>query len=78
MNLKELRVQSKKTAAEVAAALGVTVQAVYNYENGYREISIRQVTSLAELFDVSEREVIDAQLESNVDKIQYASDRPKR
>lgn len=64
MNLKELRQQSKKTAAEVAAALGVGLSTVYNYEQGIRRIGIDMVIPLAELFDVSEREVIEAQLES--------------
>lgn len=64
MTLKELRLQSKKTAAEVAAVLGVAVSTLYNYEQGVREIGIRQVKLLAELYDVSEREVIEAQLES--------------
>lgn len=64
MTLKELRLQSKKTAAEVAAVLGVAVSTLYNYEQGVREIGIRQVKLLTELYDVSEREIIEAQLES--------------
>ena len=62
MTLRELRQQSKKTVAEVAAVLGVTLRAIYNYENGHRELGIEQVIPLAELFDVSEREVIEAQI----------------
>ena len=64
MTLKELRKQSKKTAAEVAAVLGVTLRAVYNYESGAREIDLEQVLALAEFYDVTEREVIEAQIES--------------
>lgn len=64
MTLKELRKQSKKTAAEVAAVLGVTHNAVSNYEGGTRSIGLEQILALAELYDVSEREVIEAQLES--------------
>lgn len=64
MTLKELRLQSKKTAAEVAAVLGVTLRAVYNYESGAREIDLEQVLALAEFYDVTEREVIEAQIES--------------
>lgn len=64
MTLRELRKQSKKTAAEVAAALGVTRNAVSNYEQGIRQPGLRQVLALAELYDVSEREIIEAQLES--------------
>lgn len=68
MTLKELRKQSKKTAAEVAAALGVTVRAYQYYENGLRRISLESVLTLAELYDVSEREVIEAQLKTVKDK----------
>lgn len=64
MTLKELRLQSKKTAAEVAAVLGVTPNAVSNYERGKREINIHQTLTLARLYDVTEREVIEAQIES--------------
>ena len=64
MTLRELRLQSKKTAAEVAAVLGVTRNAVSNYEQGIRQIDLRQVLALAELYDVTEREVIEAQIES--------------
>lgn len=62
MTLKELRQQSGKTAKEVADKLGVNVQAVYNYEHGNREIGIARVLILAELYDCTEREVIEAQL----------------
>lgn len=62
--LKELRLQAKKTCAEVAQALGVTDRAIYNYESGIRQINISQVLILAELYDVSEKEVIQAQLNS--------------
>ncbi len=69
MNLKELRQQSKKTAAEVAEKLGVTEQAVRHYDNGIRSIGIEQVLQIADLFDVSEREVIEAQLESVAERV---------
>lgn len=62
--LRDLRKASNKTAAEVAAALGVTINAVSNYECGIRRVDIEQVIVLAQLYDVSEREVIEAQLES--------------
>lgn len=64
MTLKELRQQSKKTVAEVAAALGVAVQTVYSYEQGLRLINVAQIIPLAELYEVSEREIIEAQLKS--------------
>ena len=62
MTLKELRKQNKKNAAEVAAALGVTANAISQYENGRRRICLESVLTLAELYDVTEREVIEAQL----------------
>lgn len=62
--LRDLRMASKKTAAEVAAALGVTIQAVYNYERGIRIIDIYSVIPLAQLFDVTAEEVIEAQINS--------------
>ncbi len=62
MTLKELRKQSGKTAAEVAAALGVTATTIRNYERGDRIIAVAMIIPLAELYDVSEREIIEAQL----------------
>ena len=62
--LKDLRIQSKKTCAEVAKELGVSAQAITNYESGIRRINIEQVITLAKLYDVSEKEVIQAQLNS--------------
>lgn len=69
MTLKELREQNKKTVTEVANALKVTTRAVYNYENGWREISIRHTLILSELYEETAEEVIRAQLNS------YPSDR---
>ncbi len=62
--LKDLRLQNKKTCAEVAQALNVTKNAVSNYESGIRNISLEQVVALARLYDCSEREIIDAALNS--------------
>lgn len=62
--LRDLRLQNKKTCAEVAQALNVTDRAIYYYEKGFRQISLEQVLILAELYDVSEREIIQAQLNS--------------
>lgn len=62
--LRDLRSQNKKTCAEVAQALNVTKNAVSNYESGIRNISLEQVVTLARLYDCSEREIIDAALNS--------------
>ncbi len=64
MTLKELRRQNGKTAKEVADRLGLSLNALYNYENGIREIKIEQVLILSKLYDCMEREVIEAQLNS--------------
>lgn len=64
MTLRELREQSGKSRADVAAALGVTVQAVSHYENGHRQIGLDDVLTLAKLFDESAEEIIKAQLNS--------------
>lgn len=68
MTLRELRQQSKKTAAEVAAALGVTYNAVSQYENGLRRISLESVLTLAKLYDVSAEEIIQAQLKTEKER----------
>ena len=62
--LKDLRTQNKKTCVEVAQALGVACSSYYNYEQGTRRISLEQVLILAQLYDVSAEEVIQAQLNS--------------
>ena len=64
MTLKDLRTSAGKTVKETAAALNVTVRAVSRYEQGTRQISLEQVLILAELYDCSERDVIDAVLNS--------------
>ena len=69
MNLKELRQQSGKTAAEVATVLRVAVSTFYNYEQGLRTINIAQVLSLARLYEVSAEEVIQAQIESIKERV---------
>lgn len=64
MTLRELREQNGKSRAEVAATLGVTVQAVANYENGYRQINLSQVLDLVQFYDESAEDIIQAQLNS--------------
>lgn len=66
--LRDLRLQSKKTCAEVAQALRVANSSYYSYEQGVRRIGLEQVLILAELYDVSAEEVIQAQLNSGVEK----------
>lgn len=62
--LRDLRRGAKKSVGEVAEALGVTKRAVYNYERGIREVDIRSVLVLADLYGVTAEEVINAQFNS--------------
>lgn len=62
--LRDLRCSAKKSVGEVAEALGVTERAVYNYERGIREVDIRSVLVLADLYGVTAEEVINAQFNS--------------
>ncbi len=62
--LRDLRAQAGKSRAEVATALGVTVQAISQYENGLRSIDLEQVLTLSNLYDCSTEEIIEAQLTS--------------
>ncbi len=62
--LRELRVGIGLSIADVANALGVSVQAVSNYEHGIRSINIEQVLILAELFGEPAESIIKAQLNS--------------
>ena len=64
MTLRELREQNGKSRAEVAAALGVTVQAVARYESGERWLKPEQILLLSNLYDESAEEIINAQINS--------------
>ena len=62
--LRDLREICGKSRQEVAEALGVTSNAVGNYECGVRRISLEQILGLVKLFNVSAEEIIEAQLNS--------------
>lgn len=64
MNLRDLRTSAGKTVKETAAALGVSERTVYTYEDGTRTLNIAQVLILSEIYDSSERDVIEAALNS--------------
>ena len=68
MNLKELRKNAGKTVKETASALGVAASSYYSYEHGERQIGLAQVLTLAKLFDCTEKEIIEAQLNSLSDR----------
>ena len=62
--LRSLREENKKTRAEIAQVLGVTQNAVTNYEMGIRRLSLEQVLSLAQLYGCAAEEIIQAALNS--------------
>ncbi len=64
LTLRELREMSGKSCSEIAKALGVCYRAYFRYEQGTRRISLEYVLILAVLFECTEREVIEAQLNS--------------
>lgn len=68
MTLKDLRTSAGKTVKETAAVLGIAVSSYYNYEQGIRTLNISQVLLLAKFYDCSEKEVIEAALNSQSDR----------
>ena len=64
VGLRELREEAGKTIADIAKALGVSVQAISNYEHGIRTVNLEQVLILAALFEEPPEEIIKAQLNS--------------
>lgn len=62
--LRSLREENKKSRAEVANVLNVSIQAVSHYENGIRRIGLEQVLMLSKLYECPSEEVIKAQLNS--------------
>ena len=64
ITLRELRERAERSIADVAAALGVSVQAVYRYETGQRIINLEQVLILSGIFEEPAEEIIKAQLNS--------------
>lgn len=64
--LRDLRNQRNLTLLQVSKQLNVSVRAVSRYEQGTRQISLEQVLRLAELYDCTEREIIEAQLNSRL------------
>lgn len=71
LKLRDLRLQSGMTVRKIAEKLQIAPTTYYSYEQGTREIRISQVLVLSELFDVSEREVIEAQINSRLSCQRY-------
>lgn len=51
--LKELRLAKGMTLKEVATAIGISLQAVSNYEQGIREPSVDIIMKFCKLYDVT-------------------------
>lgn len=51
--IQELRLQSQKSVKEVAKALNLSVESYRRLEKGRRELRIRELYQLADLYDVS-------------------------
>ncbi len=51
--LRELRIEKGRKQKEIAAEIGMSMQALSNYENGLREPDFATLNKLAEYFDVS-------------------------
>lgn len=64
MTLRQLRKINKKTPAEIASVLNVSIRTVFAYEQGTRVINIEQVLILSKEYRESTEEIIKAQLNS--------------
>ena len=64
MTLRQLRKVNKKTPAEIASVLNVSIRTVFAYEQGTRVINIEQVLILSKEYGESAEEIIKAQLNS--------------
>ena len=64
--LKTLRAKNSKTQKEIANILGVEVSTYTKKENGQIPFSIKEVSTLKEIFKLNAREVVDIFLNNNV------------
>lgn len=59
-NLRTLRTRKRLSLLNVARELGVTKQAVWNYEKGKRRVPLATAPVLAKLYGVTTDEIISA------------------
>lgn len=64
ITLRQLREQAGLSRAEVAKALGVTVQSIFRYESGARRLAIDFVFPLAALYGEAAEDIIKAAVAS--------------
>jgi transcriptional regulator with XRE-family HTH domain len=68
MTLRELREAKAFTQTELAAAVGVTAQAVYSWERGEYEPALFKIRGIAQFLGVTVDEVRNAIRESAIKK----------
>ncbi|MFR1039694.1 MAG: helix-turn-helix domain-containing protein [Clostridium sp.] len=56
--IKHLRIESAMTQQELADAIGVSQNAIYNWENGKREPNLKTVEKIAKAFHVSPLKIV--------------------
>lgn len=64
MDIRDLRKRAGVKVKAVAAALGVTKGTIDHYEQGTRSPKVAQLPTLCKLFNCSEREIIEAVINS--------------
>jgi transcriptional regulator with XRE-family HTH domain len=73
--IKHLRIESAMTQQELADAIGVSQNAIYNWENGKREPNLKTVEKIAKAFHVSPSKLLYGELDSetakNLDTVIY-------
>lgn len=73
--IKHLRIESAMTQQELADAIGVSQNAIYNWENGKREPNLKTVEKIAKAFQVSPSKLLYGELDSetakNLDTVIY-------
>ena len=62
-NLKEQRIKHNLTQQQLADKVGLTRQAISNYENDIRNINLDILVSLAKILDISTDDLITKEVE---------------
>lgn len=81
--IKQLRLNAKMTQKELATRLGVSQNAVFNWENGKREPSAETIEKIAFIFDVLPEQIMGwdreyAEIGAKIDAITEIADEARR
>lgn len=81
--IKQLRLNAKMTQKELAARLGVSQNAVFNWENGKREPNAETIEKIAFIFDVLPEQIMGwdreyAEIGAKIDAITEIADEARR